>query len=63
MGEISIQKTGRPDVIVASDGRLTLTGPIQIKLRSGRKLVNLLEGLARAFYWQQLLDNRQPVVT
>ena len=41
MSEIRIQKTGEPDVIAASDGRLTLSIPIQIKRRSGRKLVTL----------------------
>ena len=44
MSEIRIQKTGKPDVIEASDGRLTLTVPIQIKRRSGRKLVTLPNG-------------------
>ena len=44
MSEIRIQKTGTPDVIEASDGRLTLTVPIQIKRRSGRKLVTLPNG-------------------
>ena len=32
------------DVIEASDGRLTLSIPIQIKRRSGRKLVTLPNG-------------------
>ncbi len=41
MSGIRIQKTGEPDVIEASDGRLTLSVPIQIKRRSGRKLVTL----------------------
>lgn len=44
MSEIRIQKTGEPDVIEASDGRLTLSIPIQIKRRSGRKLVTLPNG-------------------
>lgn len=44
MSEIRIQKTGEPDVIEASDGRLTLSVPIQIKRRSGRKLVTLPSG-------------------
>ncbi|MCL9826657.1 hypothetical protein [Ralstonia solanacearum] len=44
MSEIRIQKTGEPDVIEASDGRLTLSVPIQIKRRSGRKLVTLPNG-------------------
>jgi hypothetical protein len=46
MSEIRIQKTGKPDVIEASDGRLTLSVPIQIKRRSGRKLVTLPNGEA-----------------
>lgn len=44
MSEIRIQKTSEPDVIAASDGRLTLSIPIQIKRRSGRKLVTLPSG-------------------
>ena len=44
MSDIRIQKTGEPDVIEASDGRLTLSVPIQIKRRSGRKLVMLPNG-------------------
>ncbi len=49
---IRIQKTGEPDVIEASDGRLTLSVPIQIKRRSGRKLVTLPNGeTVRARPW------------
>ncbi len=44
MNGIRIRKTGAPDVIAASDGRLTLSVPIQIKRRSGRKLVTLPGG-------------------
>ena len=44
MSEIRIRKTGEPDVIEASDGRLTLSVPIQIKRRGGRKLVTLPNG-------------------
>ncbi len=52
MSEIRIQKTGKPDVIEASDGRLTLSVPIQIKRRSGRKLVTLPNGeTVRARPW------------
>ena len=52
MSEIRIQKTGEPDVIEASDGRLTLSVPIQIKRRSGRKLVTLPNGeTAKARPW------------
>jgi len=36
-----ITKTGEPAVIPASDGRLTISVPIQIKRRSGRRLVTL----------------------
>ena len=42
--DIRIQKTGEPDIVEASDGRLTLSVPIQIKRRSGRKLVTLPNG-------------------
>ena len=41
MSEMSIQKTGKTTVIAASDGRVTLSVPIRIKRRSGRKLVTL----------------------
>lgn len=44
MNGIRIQKTGAPDVITASDGKLTLSVPIRIKRRSGRKLVTLPNG-------------------
>lgn len=46
MSDIRIQKTGEPDIITTSDGRLTLSVPIQIKRRSGRKLVTLPNGEA-----------------
>lgn len=39
-----INKTGPPLVAAASDGRLTISVPIQIKRRSGRKLVTLPNG-------------------
>jgi hypothetical protein len=32
-----ICKNGKPHVVAASDGRLTISVPIQIKRRSGRK--------------------------
>ena len=52
MSEIRIQKTGEPGVIEASDGRLTLSVPIEIKRRSGRKLVTLPTGeTAKARPW------------
>ena len=46
MNEVRIHKTGTPDVIQSSDGRLTLLVPIQIKCRSGRKQVTLPNGEA-----------------
>jgi hypothetical protein len=36
MNEVRIHKTGAPDLIQSSDGRLTLSVPIQIKRRGGR---------------------------
>jgi hypothetical protein len=44
MSDIRIQKTGEPDILQTSDGRLTLSVPIQIKRCSGRKLVTLPNG-------------------
>lgn len=44
MSDIRIQKTGEPDILQTSDGGLTLSVPIQIKRRSGRKLVTLPNG-------------------
>ena len=44
MSETRIQQTGQPAVVEASDGRLTLSVPIRIKRRSGRKLVTLPTG-------------------
>lgn len=40
---IRIQKTGEPDILQTSDGRLPLSVPIQNKRRSGRKLVTLFD--------------------
>ena len=52
MSDIRIQKTGEPDILQTSDGRLTLSVPIQIKRRSGRKLVTLPNGeTAKARPW------------
>lgn len=42
----AIHKTGTPEVIQSSDGRLTLSVPIQIKRRGGRKQVTLPNGQA-----------------
>jgi hypothetical protein len=39
MSEIRTQKVGKPRVIEASDGRLTVLVPIQIRRSSGRKLI------------------------
>ena len=44
MNEVRIHKTGEPDVIQSSDGRLTLSVPIQFKRRAGRKQVTLPSG-------------------
>ena len=44
MSDIRIQKTGEPEILQTSDGRLTQSVPIQIKRRSGRKLVTLPNG-------------------
>jgi hypothetical protein len=44
MSDIRIHRNGAPDVIASSDGRLTLSVPIQIQRCSGRKLVTLPNG-------------------
>lgn len=44
MNEVRIQRTGAPEVIQSSDGRLTLSVPIQFKRRAGRKQVTLPDG-------------------
>jgi len=44
MNEVRIHKTGEPEVIQSSDGRLTLSVPIQFKRRAGRKQVTLPSG-------------------
>jgi hypothetical protein len=44
MSGTRIHRTGSPNVISSSDGRLTLSIPIQIKRRSGRKLITLPNG-------------------
>lgn len=46
MSDIRIQKTGEPDILQTSDGRLTLSVPIQIKRRSGHHR-----------YWNRLCTN------
>ena len=44
MNVVRIEKTGQPDLVSASDGRFTLSVPIQIKRRGGRKVVRLPDG-------------------
>lgn len=44
MSGVHIQKTGAPDIVHSSDGRLTLSVPIEFKRRSGRKQVTLPNG-------------------
>ena len=44
MNGVHIRKTGAPEVSKSSDGRLTLSVPIQFKRRSGRKQVTLPNG-------------------
>jgi len=44
MSETQIQQKGTPDIIATSDGRLTLSVPIQIKRRSGCKKILLPNG-------------------
>jgi hypothetical protein len=46
MSDIRIVQSGEPGVVEASDGGLTLSVPIQIKRRSGRKLMTLPNGEA-----------------
>ncbi|MBN8518871.1 MAG: LacI family transcriptional regulator [Candidatus Accumulibacter sp.] len=46
MSGVRIARAGTPEVIAASDGRLTLSVPIQIKRRGGRKLITLPTGEA-----------------
>ncbi|WP_430231984.1 LacI family transcriptional regulator [Nitrosomonas communis] len=44
MSKLRIHKAGEPDILQTSDGKLTLSVPIQIKRCSGRKLVTLPNG-------------------
>ena len=44
MNEVRIHKTGEPEILQSSDGRLTLSVPIQFKRRAGRKQVTLPNG-------------------
>lgn len=60
MNDLRIQKTGEPDIIETSDGRLTVSVPIQFKRRSGRKLVTLPSGeTARARPWDTAATSLQ----
>lgn len=45
MSETRIRPMGAPEVIPSSDGRLTLSVPIQIKRRSGCKRITLPDGV------------------
>lgn len=64
MNELRIQKTGEPDVIETSDGRLTVSVPIQFKRRSGRKLVTLPNGeTTRARPWDTAATPLQLALT
>jgi hypothetical protein len=44
MSDLQIRATGTTEVIHSSDGRITLSVPIQIKRRSGRKQMTLPNG-------------------
>ena len=44
MSALYIHKKGSPQVIESSDGRLTLSVPIQFKRRAGRKQITLPNG-------------------
>ena len=44
MSETQIHQTGQSQVIVASDGSVSLSVPIQIKRRSGRKQITMPNG-------------------
>lgn len=44
MNEIQINQKGEPGMIQGSDGGMTISIPIQIKRRSGRKLITLPNG-------------------
>jgi len=72
MRQTTILATGPTETIAASDGGLTLTVPIRIKRRSGRKVITLPEGtppprpttaatplqraLARGFRWLWMIE-------
>lgn len=48
MSGVHLQKTGTPVVMQSSDGRVSLSVPIQFKRRSGRKQITLPNGEAAA---------------
>jgi hypothetical protein len=51
VSEILIDRTGRPEVIAASDGSLTVTVPIRIKRRGLRKAMTLPDGGIESRPW------------
>jgi hypothetical protein len=73
MSGIRIRQSGQVGTQPASDGHLTISVPVQIKRRSGRKLVTLPKGeqarpwdagptplllaLARGFRWLRMLES------
>ncbi|XAV88537.1 MAG: hypothetical protein AAHH96_00100 [Candidatus Symbiodolus clandestinus] len=73
MNRVTIQSRGETELLVASDGRLTLSTPIHIKRRGWHKVVTLPDGnvlksnldkptplqlaLARGYYWLALLES------
>ena len=60
MSDIKIHKNGKADLIASSDGRLTLSVPIQIKRSSGRKQVRLPNGeTAKARPWDTAATSLQ----
>ena len=66
MSEILIDRTGRPEVIAASDGSLTVTVPIRIKRRGLRKAVTLPDGDSVSRPWdtrRRRFSSRSPADT
>lgn len=71
MSQTRINPTGEAQVIPTSDGRVTLSVPIQIRRRSGRKVVTqpgrawdgeptpLQLALARGYRWLAMLESRE----
>jgi len=50
MNEVRIHKTGEPEIIQSSDGRLTLSVPIQFKRRAGRKQAPCVRLVVASFF-------------